>query len=70
MAKDKTISQAAAAVAAAGEPCSEGTMRRLDRLGVVKPARDPWGRRLFGAEDVAAARKYLAASRQSKSAAA
>jgi DNA-binding transcriptional MerR regulator len=39
--------------------CSEGTMRRLDRIGVVQPARDPWGRRLFGEDDVAAARQYL-----------
>jgi DNA-binding transcriptional MerR regulator len=53
--KDKGIAQAARAV-----PCAEGTMRRLDRLGVVHPIRDPWGRRLFGDDDVLAARAHLA----------
>jgi hypothetical protein len=63
--KDKPIAEAAQAVAAGGgPPCSEGAMRRLDRLGVVKPNRDPWGRRLFGDDDIAAARKYLASRRQ------
>jgi hypothetical protein len=68
--KDKPIAEAAQAVAAAGEPCSEGTLRRLDRLRIVQPDRDPWGRRLFGDDDIAAARKYLSSSRRSKSAAA
>jgi DNA-binding transcriptional MerR regulator len=67
--KDKPIAEAAQAVAAQGEPCSEGTLRRLDRLRIVKPDRDPWGRRLFGDDDVAAARQYLR-SKRSKSAAA
>jgi DNA-binding transcriptional MerR regulator len=53
--KDMGIAQAAPKV-----PCSEGTLRRLDRKGIVKPVRDAWGRRLFGEDDVRAARKYLA----------
>jgi hypothetical protein len=57
--KDMGIAQAAPKV-----PCSEGTLRRLDRRGIVKPARDAWGRRLFGEDDVAAAREYLALRRQ------
>jgi hypothetical protein len=69
MKKDKPISEAAQAVAALGERCSEGAMRRLDRLGIVKPARDTWGRRLFGNDDIAAAAKYLAASRRKTAAA-
>ncbi len=52
--KDKGISEAARSV-----PCAEGTLRRLDRNGIVRAARDPWGRRLFGQDDVDAARKYL-----------
>jgi DNA-binding transcriptional MerR regulator len=54
MTKDKGISQAARE-----SGCSEGAMRRLERKGIVHPARDPWGRRIFGADDVAAARKYF-----------
>jgi DNA-binding transcriptional MerR regulator len=57
--KDMGIAQAAQSV-----PCPESTMRRLDRIGVVKPSRDPWGRRLFGLDDVAAAREYLASRKQ------
>jgi DNA-binding transcriptional MerR regulator len=34
-------------------------MRRLDKRGIVKPARDPWGRRLFGNDDIEAARESL-----------
>jgi hypothetical protein len=52
--KDKGIAQTARVV-----PCPEGALRRLDRKGVVRPIRDPWGRRLFGDDDVAAARAYL-----------
>jgi DNA-binding transcriptional MerR regulator len=59
MAKDKGIAEAARLV-----PCPESTMRRLDRLGVVKAARDPWGRRLFGLDDVESARAHLAQRRQ------
>jgi DNA-binding transcriptional MerR regulator len=55
MAKDKGIAKAAREAA-----CSEGAMRRLERKGVVRPVRDQWGRRLYGADDVAAARKHLA----------
>lgn len=54
MMKNLTISEAAHAV-----PCSEGALRRLDSRGVVHPARDHWGRRLFGDDDVAAARAHL-----------
>ena len=60
MRKDKGIAEAAQKVAAEGGPrCSEGALRRLERLGVVHPARDSWGRRLFGDDDVAAARRHL-----------
>lgn len=55
VAKVKGTAQAAREV-----PCPEGTMRRLHRIGVVSPIRDPWGRRLFGDDDVTAAREYLA----------
>jgi DNA-binding transcriptional MerR regulator len=52
--KDLGTAQAARLV-----PCSEGALRRLDRQGIVRPNRDPWGRRLFGPEDVESARRYL-----------
>jgi hypothetical protein len=52
--KDMGIAEGARKV-----PCSEGTLRRLDRIGVIHPNRDPWGRRLLGDDDVAAARAYL-----------
>jgi len=41
--------------------CSEWTLRRLDYQGFVRPARDPWGRRLYTAENIEAARLHLAA---------
>jgi DNA-binding transcriptional MerR regulator len=50
----KGIAEAARAV-----PCPEGTLRRLDRKGIIRPARDQWGRRLFGQDDIEAARCYL-----------
>lgn len=56
--KDKGIAEAAREV-----PCPEGTLRRLDRQGVVRPTRDPWGRRLFGQDDIEAARKHLRSAR-------
>jgi DNA-binding transcriptional MerR regulator len=40
--------------------CSDWQLRRLDGKGVVSPVRDNWGRRLYGEDDVAAARKHLA----------
>lgn len=45
--------------------CSEGTARRLANEGILAPIRDPWGRRLFGEDDVLAARKYLKDRRHS-----
>lgn len=51
-------------------PCPEGTLRRLDQKGIVRPNRDPWGRRLFGPDDVEAARRYLQAKRVPQGAAA
>jgi DNA-binding transcriptional MerR regulator len=59
------------AEAARQVPCAEGTLRRLDRQGVVRPNRDPWGRRLFGNDDIEAARQHLSRQRAvSRSAAA
>jgi DNA-binding transcriptional MerR regulator len=52
--KDKGISAAAQAV-----PCAENTLRVLDRKGIVKPIRDSAGRRLFGQEDILAAREHM-----------
>jgi DNA-binding transcriptional MerR regulator len=53
--KTKGIAQTAREI-----PCPEGTLRRLDQRGVVHAKRDPWGRRLFGDDDVIAARAHLA----------
>lgn len=39
--------------------CAEGTLRSLDKRGIIKPIRDSAGRRLFSMKDVDAARKYL-----------
>jgi DNA-binding transcriptional MerR regulator len=47
------------ATAAAAVPCSEQALRRLDARGVVHPVRDPFGRRLFGQDDIVAARERL-----------
>jgi DNA-binding transcriptional MerR regulator len=58
--KDQGISAAAGKV-----PCAEGTLRRLDRRGIIHPMRDSAGRRLFGENDIAAARDYLARARAS-----
>lgn len=63
--KDKGIAEAARAV-----PCSEGALRRLDQQGIVRPARDPWGRRLFGEDDIEAARRHLGAPASHEGAAA
>lgn len=49
------ISQAARKV-----PCPEAGLRRLDKMGVVHPVRDEWGRRLFSPTDIEAARAYYA----------
>jgi DNA-binding transcriptional MerR regulator len=54
MVKDKGIAKAAAAI-----DCSEGALRRLEGKGIVHPVRDPWGRRLYGEDDIAAGREYL-----------
>jgi DNA-binding transcriptional MerR regulator len=57
--KDQGISAAAGKI-----PCAEGTLRRLDRRGIVHPIRDSAGRRLFGESDIIAAREYLASRPQ------
>lgn len=44
--------------------CSQGTLRKLDEEGIVKPTRDPWGRRLFTAGDIAAAKTYMARNKR------
>lgn len=67
MVKDKGIAEAAHQV---GQKCSEGTLRNLERQGIVKPTRDTWGRRLFGTDDVEAARRYLSRKRGNSGAAA
>jgi DNA-binding transcriptional MerR regulator len=56
--KDKGISRAAREA-----ECAEGTLRRLEKRGVINPLRDSGGRRLFSNDDVAAARAYLANQR-------
>jgi DNA-binding transcriptional MerR regulator len=43
--------------------CSEDTIRRLDRRGVISLKRDTAGRRLGTARDVAAVRAHLANSK-------
>jgi len=48
------ISKAAPAV-----PTSESTLRRLGDRGVVHPIRDMWNRRIYGDDDVIAARRAL-----------
>jgi hypothetical protein len=53
--KLKGISQAAREVG-----CAEATLRRLEVRKIVHPVRDSGGRRLFGDDDVAAARAHLA----------
>jgi len=55
MVKNKGIARAAHEA-----DCSEGAMRRLERKGIVRPTRDQWGRRLYGEDDIAAARKHFA----------
>lgn len=42
-----------------GRRVSEDAVRRLERKGIVSPDRDPWGRRLFGPDDLEAALRYL-----------
>jgi DNA-binding transcriptional MerR regulator len=53
--KNKGISTAAREAG-----CGEGTMRSLDKRKIIHPIRDSAGRRLFGDDDVEAAREYLA----------
>ncbi len=43
-------------------PCAEGTLRALDRRGVIHPIRDTAGRRIFSAADIKSARDYLGRS--------
>jgi hypothetical protein len=52
----KTIPITAAAPAV---PTSPSTLRRLEELNVVHPVRDVWNRRLYGADDIEAARAHL-----------
>ena len=40
-------------------PCAEGTLRALERRGIILPVRDDAGRRLFAEADILAARAYL-----------
>lgn len=55
------------AEAARRAKCSEWTLRRLDYQGIVQPARDPWGRRLYTSIDIESARQHLAARRTKRS---
>ena len=43
--------------------CSEWTLRRLDYQGIVRPRRDPWGRRLYTSSDIESVRRHLIARR-------
>jgi DNA-binding transcriptional MerR regulator len=52
--KDKGISAAARL-----SECAEATLRDYERRGIVHPIRDSAGRRLFGDDDIAAARRHL-----------
>jgi hypothetical protein len=40
-------------------PCAEGTLRALERRGVITPIRDSAGRRLFSDANIFAARAHL-----------
>jgi DNA-binding transcriptional MerR regulator len=40
-------------------PCAEGTLRALERRGVIQPIRDSAGRRLFSDANISAARAHL-----------
>jgi len=55
-AKTKCLPISAAAPAV---PTSLSTMRRLEELKIVHPVRDVWGRRLYGPDDIEAARAHL-----------
>jgi DNA-binding transcriptional MerR regulator len=50
--RDKTIQTAAAEA-----NLSPGTLRTYERIGLLSPARDSAGRRLYGPGDVAEARR-------------
>jgi DNA-binding transcriptional MerR regulator len=50
--------------AARNVPCAEGTLRSLERRGVIAPVRDTAGRRLFSEADLIAAREFLNRSPQ------
>lgn len=54
------VKQYGIAAAAHAVPCAEGALRRLDRKGVTRSERDQWGRRLFGDDDIEAARAHFA----------
>jgi DNA-binding transcriptional MerR regulator len=43
--------------------CAEGTVRDLDRRGIIHPIRDSANRRLFGDDDVEAGQEYLQRTR-------
>jgi hypothetical protein len=42
----------------------EGKVRQMDRLGILTPRRDIFGRRIFDADDVRRGREYLEARRR------
>jgi len=45
-------------------PCAEGTLRALERRGIITPIRDSAGRRLFVEADILAARQHLGRAEQ------
>lgn len=57
MANDKFFGTSAAARQAS---VAEDTLRRYEQLGVIHPARDSSGRRIYTEADVQAAREYRA----------
>jgi DNA-binding transcriptional MerR regulator len=44
-------------------PCSEGSLLRYEKIGIIAPERDSAGRRLFTSEDIEKIREYRASRR-------
>lgn len=46
--------------------CCEDTLRDYDKKGIVQPARDSAGRRIFSEDDLKAARQYREQARSER----